>query len=156
MDLNNYKNNGWGLSIKAFEEIKSILDNNHITSVVEFGSGHSTRFLLDYKDEFKNEMKITSFDNDVNYAHKHECVKLRRLMTCSEKAFEDMFRSGIIIQGVLTEKKDEPTTRQRNCFYDLQEGDLDDSYDLVILDGPNGNGRSLCFLHLKEKLKRRL
>ena len=43
-------------------------------------------------------------------------------------------------------------SRQRNNFYELRDGDLSGVYDFVILDGPNGNGRSLAYLLLKDHL----
>ena len=43
--------------------------------------------------------------------------------------------------------------RQRNCFYNITNELDDKKYDLVLLDGPNGNGRNIGYLHLKNKLK---
>ena len=45
-------------------------------------------------------------------------------------------------------KKSPLTTRQRNNFYNIQPGDISGVYDLMILDGPNGNGRNIAFLHM--------
>jgi hypothetical protein len=38
-------------------------------------------------------------------------------------------------------------TRQRNTFYEIKEGELPDVIDVMIVDGPHGNGRSIAFLH---------
>ena len=32
---------------------------------------------------------------------------------------------------------------------------MPENIDLVVLDGPNGNGRSISFLHLKDKLSKK-
>ena len=44
-------------------------------------------------------------------------------------------------------------SRQINCFYDIDEYDLQKNYDLVILDGPHGNGRNLAFLIIKQYIE---
>jgi len=41
----------------------------------------------------------------------------------------------------------------KNNFYDVQENDIVGDYDLMILDGPNGNGRNIAFLHMMGHLK---
>jgi hypothetical protein len=41
---------------------------------------------------------------------------------------------------------------QKNNFYKIEESDLNGVYDIVILDGPNGNGRNFAFLHIKQYL----
>ena len=40
-------------------------------------------------------------------------------------------------------------TRTKNLFYEFLPEDLSGKFDLVILDGPNGSGRSLCFNTIK-------
>ena len=66
---------------------------------------------------------------------------------------EDMFKSGEYDEKCFINRQDEiDNFSARNCFYDMTENDLPDDIDLVILDGPNGNGRSISFLHLKNKL----
>ena len=156
MDIDKYKNNGWGLSIESFSIIKDTLDKlfsqKKTVRVVEFGSGTSTRFLLDYKTEYDVDLNITSFDNDEKYMYKHKCVKLRPLVECKDDSFEKMFLEKKIYKNLFVLRKDPSQTRQRNCFYDIREGDLEGIFDLVILDGPNGNGRSLSFLYLQNKI----
>ena len=43
--------------------------------------------------------------------------------------------------------------RQRNCFYDINSDELNRKYDLIIIDGPNGNGRNIAYLHLQNCVK---
>ena len=45
-DLKLYSNNDWGLCIPTLEQIIGIIKNNQINSVIEFGSGKSTEFLI--------------------------------------------------------------------------------------------------------------
>jgi len=48
-----------------------------------------------------------------------------------------------------------PTSyRQKNCFYKFQENDLKDKYDVMVLDGPNGNGRNFSYLHMYTRIKK--
>ena len=41
-------------------------------------------------------------------------------------------------------------TRLKNAFYDLPQ--INEKFEAIILDGPHGNGRSMCFPLLKKCL----
>ena len=65
MDVNKYKNDGWGISVEGFEEIVKILNTIDFSkyqryNILEFGSGTSTRFFVDYIEEnnLKNVFKM--------------------------------------------------------------------------------------------------
>ena len=49
INFDKYKTDGWGLSELAFKKIIEIIDNidNTTISIIEFGSGKSTEFLVD-------------------------------------------------------------------------------------------------------------
>jgi hypothetical protein len=157
MDYKKYKNDGWGLSELALKKISEIVDNIGTTSikVVEFGSGLSTQFLVDLDSEHKKDIIITSFDNDPNYAYRGGGVNLlmRNLVECSDDNYEKMFSEKKYNINYMKPKTSPLTTRQKNNFYDIQDGDLYGEYDIMILDGPNGNGRNISYLHMKEHLK---
>jgi hypothetical protein len=161
MDLDKYKNNGWGLSKKAFKSIEEhlILLQDNI-NIIEFGSGISTDFLADYKLYYNKNIYITSFDNSYDYCyknlnnHKFVDLKIRELVTCNNDIYEDMFKNKKIDFDKMIIKKDISTTRQINCFYNIKNNDLKDNYNFVIIDGPNGNGRNFAFLVLLNKLKK--
>jgi hypothetical protein len=158
MDYSKYKNDGWGLSELALKQIADLIENKidtNVVKVVEFGSGISTRFLVDLDSESKKDIIITSFDNDPAYAYKGGGVTLhmRKLMECTDKAYDLMFENKEYDRVYMKPKSSPLTTRQKNNFYDIQEGDLGGEYDLMILDGPNGNGRNISYLHMKEHLK---
>ncbi len=147
MVIEKYKNDGWGISLEGFRQIYKLLQAGF--NVVEFGSGISTIFFEDYKD-----INVISFENDPDYLPdvSKVCVKYRPLVHCSDDDYERMF-----INKELAEMKPyplKPSTRQRNCFYDIRAGDLPEKVDFVLLDGPNGNGRNIAFIHLKDKLHR--
>lgn len=157
MDYNKYKNDGWGLSELTLKKISEIVDkiDNTTIKVVEFGSGLSTQFLVDLDSEHKKDIIITSFDNDPNYAYKGGGVNLlmRNLIECTDDNYEKMFNEKKYNINYMKPKTSPLSTRQKNNFYDIKEGDLSGEYDLMILDGPNGNGRNLSFLHMDGYLK---
>lgn len=76
----------------------------------------------------------------------------RSLVECTDASFEDMFQSAQIDNDAMHRKTPPLHSRQRNNFYDIRACDLNGIYDIVVLDGPHGNGRSIAFLHLKNRL----
>jgi hypothetical protein len=50
LDLEKYRNDGWGLSNAAFDTLQKAMDTLPDIIAIEFGSGLSTRFLLDYAE----------------------------------------------------------------------------------------------------------
>lgn len=156
MKYDSYWMNGMGFHSTQLEQLAAILKDG-ITKVVEFGSGNSTQFLVDFRKEHGLNFQVHSFDHHPLYCYKeqHEFLKSHRrdLVQCSDMCFEDMFKSGEYDEKCFVNRQDERDNfSARNCFYDMTENDLPDDIDLVILDGPNGNGRSISFLHLKNKL----
>ncbi len=164
MDYNKYKNSGWGLSQKALQSISDhlsiLLLNKKNISIIEFGSGISTHFLVDYKIYTNKNIFITSFDNSSDFCFKNDTnydfldLKIRDLVTCNNDIYENMFSNKYLDFNKMTLKTDISTTRQENCFYNIQNNDLKNNYDFVIIDGPNGNGRNFAFLVLLNKLKK--
>lgn len=161
MDLIKYKNDGWGISLLGFTKLLELIKNNdnEELNVLEFGSGISTMFLSDVVTNNIKKLKITSFDNDVNFMYKkldtdnHIKLLVRGLVECNDinyqKQFDDKKYNKLLMQNKTSVL--EPT--QKNNFYDIQDNDLEGVYDLIILDGPNGNGRNLSFLHMQNHVK---
>ncbi len=108
----------------------------------------------------KDILEITSFDNDLEWCYKKnendKCLTLhiRELMECNETDFNTQMESKILNKKAFSVKKTAPTWRQRNCFYNVQDNDINGKYDIVILDGPNGNGRNISYLYFKENLEK--
>lgn len=154
----NYNVNGWTLSFECLSVLgDEILKNKNIKNIVEFGSGVSTLFLCDLIDKYGLDINIDSFENDNKFlatkVRSYLNTKVRNLEECLDEHFDFMFETQQYNKMLFNTKTTDPFTRQRNCFYEIKEDDLKDNYDLVILDGPHGNGRSIAFLHLKNKLK---
>ena len=149
VDLNKYTFNGWGLSEEAFETLEQIVESENITEVLEFGSGQSTYFLNDLN------LNILSFDDNIDYSAKVEGVVLRDLISVSDSDFNKIINNKISFYDVC-QKYDfvkQKHSKQKNCFYKLNSEDIKEKYQLIILDGPNGNGRSIAFNVIQNKIK---
>jgi len=157
VDLDKYKNDGWGLSKECFSNIKTIIESMKINpiNVVEFGSGISTEFFVDLVINGHN-LNITSFDDNIEYACKiqHPNLKLNitKLVECNDSDFDIQFQYKKYNNSMFFNKITAVHTRQRNTFYDILDEQLPDVINLMVVDGPHGNGRSIAFLHGKNRL----
>lgn len=157
VNIEKYKNNGWGLSRKCFLDIENILSKIDNPNIVEFGSGVSTEFFVDYLNENNKDGKITSFDDSEELSSKivdkKLNLKIRKLVECDDNNFKYMFEHSNYDASKMEYRKKAPHTRQKNCFYEITPADIEGTVDLAVVDGPHGNGRSLSFLHLINHLK---
>lgn len=164
MDFNKYKS-GPGLDLIALQQLKKILDlfENNV-NILEFGSGFSTSFLIDYKFFSGKNIFIDSYDNDPNWCFQNTenytflNLNVKPLISCSDKDYNYQLENKKYNKNRFKTHISLPYNhpkywRQRNCFYDVNNNDLKDNYDIVIIDGPNGNGRNIAYLHIKEKVK---
>jgi hypothetical protein len=148
---------GWGLHRKTCEYILEMSDK--IKNIVEFGSGGSTKFLLDMRESLSLNFSLDSFDHNKEFCFKPNKdytnfkLNIRPLVQYDNETYNEMF-----LNKKLSEKHTLPTdifnTRLQNCFYKIEANDLKDEYDLVVLDGPSGNGRNIAHLYLLNKLKK--
>jgi len=158
MDLEKYKNDGWGLSKKQLSELLEIIKGfeSDKIRVLEFGSGKSTEFLVDTVLNNIKNIDITSFDDNIEYAYKGSYqfldLKIRELLECDDASYEAMFKNLEIDKNLLNKKTTPLTSRQKNNFYEILPGDISGTYEIMILDGPNGNGRNFSFLYCKNHL----
>ena len=157
MDLNKYYNNGVGMTKPSLDDIINVLDSyDRPISILEFGSGFSTEFFIDYIKKRGDTSRIVSFDNDKRYAYKPKdddtCLKMciRDLISCKDDDFNKCVSDGMFDKSVFSRHISLPTNhpkywRQRNLFYNIQDGDISGIFDFILLDGPNGNGRNLAY-----------
>lgn len=155
MNIEKYKNNGWGLSKQCFLDVKKCLDNIKSPVIVEFGSGISTIFFVDYLKSTKKDGVIYSFDNNKEYIPEIKYNKLnlfiKELIEFDDLNYNNMFiNKEYSSNGKIRIK--EPNTKQKNCFYNIKTNELPEKIDLVLIDGPHGNGRNISFLHLLDRL----
>ena len=72
MDYFKYKGSSSGLDKIALTKLYSILNSlNGDINILEFGSGQSTQFFIDYKLQTNKNISILSYDNDPNYCFKN-------------------------------------------------------------------------------------
>ena len=157
INFQKYKNDGWGLSVEGFKDLYEIILNQEKKelNVLEFGSGVSTGFLVDMANLEVKKINIESYDDSEYWCFKpdEQCdfldLKIRKLLECSDSDFAKMFLDKKYNKDLMSYRTLPSHTRQKNCFYEILDSDLKkEMYDIIILDGPNGNGRSLAFLHL--------
>ena len=166
LPLNKYFNT-WGLTKLALEKIyylmNSIIETQKKINILEFGSGISTKFLVDsvISNNWEKNVNITSFDDNIKYmptfsknlVSKFLFLHERKLLECSDFEYENMFNNKSYNKNIMKNKVSILETRQKNCFYDIKDDDLNKNYNLVIIDGPHGNGRNISFLHLKNNIQ---
>jgi hypothetical protein len=161
----------WSLHPLSCLLIADLLRQQEIKKIVEFGAGYSTIFLTKFIQQASINATIESFEHQVGFSDRLATTLKRignsasTLHTCelvqlADEHFDQLFRAGAEPQVLLKEQSvPVPTsryweTRLHNVFYDYDFSAMPDhSIDLLILDGPNGNGRSIAFPLLKHKLK---
>lgn len=148
INYNKYEYNGWGLSKEALKFLEDLISTHSLNRAIEFGSGQSTYFLEDLGVDY------VSFDNDPFYAAQTDKVVFRDLRQLDDDAFYNVITNKVSYFNICNKfpRPKEITTRIANCFYGLKSGDIKGKFDLVIIDGPNGNGRSLAFNAIKDNL----
>lgn len=136
-----YKHNSFSITKRGMEIILDTLTKNNITNVLEFGSGASTDHLA------KLGYNIVSFDDDKKYASKNKGVQVVDLIQLTDQDFEKVMNGSIdyfkCIESYSPYKQ--RSSKQRNCFYKLKLDFISDLFPFVLLDGPNGNGRSISY-----------
>jgi Methyltransferase domain len=146
----------WGLHpMTLFRTMELLLTNSSIQQVVEFGSGASTQFLLQLRKQFNLDFRLDSFDHNPTFSFKAEedyqnfDLHHRSLVAYSDTDFERIFQqkstTGINYTNADAIALD---TRGHNTFYEVATSDLTQPIQLCIVDGPNGNGRSIGFVHI--------
>lgn len=160
---------GWALSRSALRTLVGVLWREGLSCphLVEFGSGQSTRFWNHLSVDVP--FALTSFEHDQLWfeglqseisspALSYLSAPLRQLQPAEKKqlwqapqsAHRDFARLGRPLP-----LSHYGNTREALCFYDVDYANLfaPASIDAVILDGPNGSGRSLAFALLYPFLK---
>lgn len=162
MDLSNYANDGMGMSKTAFRKIYDILESKEEWNIIEFGSGISTRFFVDYKLYSKKNIYINSYDDNPKYSYQNTNnytfvdLNIAKLIQFDTDHFNNMMNNKKY--NHFPWKYYQPPHinhpkywRPRNIFYEIEKLD-DKKYDIALVDGPHGNGRNIAYLHLIDKL----
>lgn len=147
---NPYWRGGMGLHSTQLSFLQEIVRSLPVKQAVEFGSGGSTQFLgMQLLSQGGN---LTTFDHSSEYSWQGNLsnvnLHIRPLIEFSEEDFEESFlktQAPDNERGVLTQ--DPMNFSAKRTFYKLESSDIPAKIDLLLLDGPNGDGRSLGFLH---------
>lgn len=150
----------WYLDPVALYWLGKLILSEGICSVVEFGSGYSTVVLTEFLARIAPEVTLDSFEHQTAYRERlahfipstsKTTLRFANLTQLDEKDFEDLFLSHDPSQIILNRGMDVPeellhNTRLQNVFYKIDFKKISmNGVSLVILDGPNGNGRSAVF-----------
>lgn len=134
---NSCATSGWGLSAKQLMCLWRLITENNIHSVLEFGSGQSTKFLEALADDL--HLQVISVDHDPEFAHRPSNPRVHVIIR-PLGTFQDV-RDFAMSPDPFTTRGTAP----KNTFYCLKPGDIGPHYDLCILDGPFGDGRRMAF-----------
>lgn len=150
MILDKLVHSGWSIDKSGMMFIHQLISEQKLQRAIEFGSGQSTLLLED------SQIDYVSFDSDAKFSAKTDKVLIRNLKQLDDSTFNDVVNCKVSYMDVY-KNFDEPTsvdTRTKNIFYEFLDQDLSGTFDLVILDGPNGNGRSISFNVMKPFLSK--
>lgn len=152
-----YWRNGMGLHSDQFLRIVKHLNQFDVVRGVEFGSGGSTEFFERFVLKKWPSSFLTSFDHDPKFAYESAnpdiSIRIRPLEAFSDEEWQSSFENRVVPENGRPLLADELRGfRQRNAFYSIEPGDVPAGVNYVLVDGPNGNGRSAAFLHLQGQL----
>jgi spore maturation protein CgeB len=156
----------WSISKKALKLLIEKIGHK-ITGILEFGSGYSTLFFAKFMDLNHKNIPMYSFEHNLCFLEKLSKelqpmsfvnLLMPKLKQLSDKEYEELFISenpskiyphmGRSVSVELYHH-----TRLHNAFYEIDLNRIKlDKINLIILDGPNGNGRSIAFPLLKDVL----
>jgi len=158
----------WSLSYHSMLVIAALIIREDIKHVVEFGAGYSTIALVEFCRQTTSSLRWDSFEHQEDFAKRiREHLPLDEryhlhtppLVQVSDQNFMDLFSIADPVGyflSVMARVSDEKLldTRLRNCFYGFDfRYFLGHEFDLVVIDGPSGNGRSLAFPLLRNVLR---
>jgi hypothetical protein len=158
----------WSLSYESILCIAELVLWQNIRSIIEFGAGFSTIALSEYLRQVAPETQIDSFEHQKKYVqHMQEYLpeKTKTILHCTnlmqleDEVYERLFDApdpcgDFHDLAVLVPESRIHETRLKNVFYDFDFRSFGtECIDLIILDGPNGNGRSLAFPFLKKAIR---
>jgi len=137
--------------------IRDFHQKNGVVNILEFGCGFITDLLIYIQQDKNYNIILDSFTHPTSQyksIHDFHSVKKRQLLTCSDSSYNRMFSSQKYNSNYMVKSQRNPNYKMQNTFYEINNNDLKDNYDIVIIAGPNGNGRDISFLHIKNKIKK--
>jgi len=158
----------WSLDRTSIIWLAELLLQQEIKHIIEFGAGFSTLALAGYLRQMLPETSLMSFEHQPDYARRIQSflpvdsqarVECAELWQVDDLVFERLFTVPAPYSAFKAAATPVPVeryheTRLHNVFYEFDfEKIAAGTVDLIILDGPNGNGRSLAFPFLRHALR---
>ena len=158
----------WSLTHHSILLIACLIIEHEIEHVVEFGSGYSTVALGEFLYSMGLETQMDSFEHQNQFSDRINSFLVENdkinlhcspLLQAEDNVFEQMLLASdpygeFVASALRLPKNRYHETRIRNVFYEFNFRSWQDgTIDLVILDGPSGNGRSLAFPFLKKAMR---
>lgn len=139
--------------------IRDFHEKNGVVNILEFGCGFTTDLLLYIRRDKNYNIQLDSFTHltseyNSNSNNDFHSVKKRQLLTCSDSSYNRMLSSHKYNSNFMVKCQQNPNKKLCNTFYQIKNNDLKPNYDIIIISGPNGNGRDISFLHIKDKIKK--
>lgn len=135
--------------------IKDIQKKKGIVYIVDFDSGYLTDFLIHIKRKYNINMILDCFttkNSEQQSVGPWHNVYKRELMTCSDSGYNYMMSRRTYDWTRMVKSQQSYKKRMMNVFFDIKDHDLRNTYDIMLLTGPNSNGRDISFLHMKNRL----
>ena len=136
--------------------ILDIHKKNGVVKILDIDSGYLTDFICEVKRDYNLKMKLdcitetNSVQIPVFYGHR---ILKRRYLTCSDSSYNKLFTQKRYEKLWMVKSQQDWKKKMYNVFYEIKDNDLLDEYDLVLITGPNSNGRDIAFLHIKDRVK---
>ena len=137
--------------------IRDFHEKNGVVNILEFGCGFTTDLLIYIKHDKKYNINLDTITHTISKYKSNEefhSIKKRQLLTCSDSKYNRMFSSQKYNSSFMVKCQKNPLDKTSNAFFEIKKDDLKDNYDIIIIAGPNGNGRDISFLHIGDKIKK--
>lgn len=156
---------GWAISEHALRYFTQLVFKDAESPILcEFGSGQSTRYWNELLERvpfevhsFEHHPSWIKYNHQYNHrVHMHETCLLQ--ISDSEKNALFSNAPGANPRYIRSElpESEWQNTRVKNCFYDMEyvtQLFRQKNINAILLDGPNGNGRSIIFPFILPFLK---
>jgi hypothetical protein len=156
---------GWAVdesALRAFSQL--VMEKNQEAVIVEFGSGQSTRFWQQLHTSYA--LNVSTYEHDPFWAQQAKeqnpdiSIYELPLWQLSAAVKTEMFKPAAdavnaLLKGTRVGEDKVNDLFLENAFYKINLADYFEkkSIDGVVVDGPSGNGRSICFPLLRDYLK---
>jgi len=135
-----------------------LLENRPILNICEFGGGQSTRFWSVLSSHLS--LSVNTYEHDPEWAeYLNSQIQNKRIKihSCELMQIDELSRKMLFSEPYASINHWKKSAKQvtasqikdpilKNAFYNIKKDQFPDKQiDAIVLDGPHGNGRSICF-----------